>query len=322
MSGREEAPGRPLHLHIGLPKTASTFLQDQIFPALDHLAVRTVPRTRLFRERADAAAEFRTFACALRRSATLWPSIGGPILDELLGPGDDGRRGLLVSDEAIGRAASRPEGLAAHLAAFAALARTRGFARPRIVAFLRRQDHWLASHYAQISDRKRGAGEAGFRASVAATLDPAVQRHGFGTMLDYAALRAALVDVAGEDGVLLLPYEALRAEPEPTLRRLLDWLGTPGTVAERLATMKGRANVRSDTTGGAPRWQLRPPSIPLPRGRRLALPAGIWPARRISLPADLSRRILGAYGDSNRDVAAATGLDLGRWGYFAEPAPA
>ncbi|WP_299819410.1 hypothetical protein [uncultured Jannaschia sp.] len=319
MSGRD-APERPLHLHVGLPKTASTFLQNQVFPALDHLAVRTVPRTRLFRERADAAVEFRTFACALRRSAALWPSIGEPLLDELLGPDADGRRGLLVSDEAIGRAASRPEGLAAHLSAFASLARARGFARPRIVAFLRRQDHWLASHYAQISDRKRGAGEAGFRATVAATLDPAAQKHGFGTLLDYAALRAALVDVAGEDGVLLLPHEALVAEPEPTLRRLLDWLGTPPALAERLATAKGRDNVRSDTAGSVLQWQLRPPSIPLPRGRRLALPAGIWPARRISLPADLSRRILGAYGDSNRDVAAATGLDLGRWGYFAGPA--
>lgn len=313
---------RLLHLHIGLPKTASTFLQRRVFPALDHLVVRPVPRTGLFRGRDDAAAEFRTFACALRRSAAVWPALGDRLFDELLGSEDGDRRGLFVSDEGLGRAASRPESFTAHLLAFSALAQKRGFARPRIMAFLRRQDHWLASHYAQISDRKAGAGQAGFRATVAETLDPARQRYGFGMLLDYEALRTTLVTVAGEDGVLLLPYEVLVAEPEATIRRLLDWLDTPHASAERLAASNGRANVRSEVIGGALTWQLRPPSFVLPRGRRVSLPARVWPARRISLSSDLSGRILGAYEESNRSVAATAGLDLARWGYFADRAVA
>lgn len=309
-------PERPLYLHVGLPKTASTFLQKRIFPALDHLIVRPVPRTGLFREPADAAAEYRTFACALRRSAALWPAIGDRLIDELLKPEDDGRRGLLISDEAIGRAASRPEGLTAHLSAFATLARTRGFVRPRIVAFLRRQDHWLASHYAQISDRNARSSQAGFQATIENTLDLTRQRYSFGMLLDYEALRTALVTVAGEDGVLLLPYEALVAEPGTTLRNLLDWLDTPHASAERLAASNGRANVRSEVVGGALAWQLRPPSYALPHGRRVSLPAQVWPARRISLSPDLSDRILSAYEESNRSVATAASLDLARWGYF------
>lgn len=309
-------PERPLYLHVGLPKTASTFLQKRIFPALDHLIVRAVPRTGLFRERGDAAAQYRTFACALRRSAALWPAIGDRLFDELLESEDDGRRGLLISDEAIGRAASRPEGLTAHLSAFAALAQTRDFARPRIVAFLRRQDHWLASHYAQISNRNARAGQAGFQATIENTLDPTRQRYGFGRLLDYDALRTALVTVAGEDGVLLLPYEALLAEPEATLRNLLNWLDTPHTSAGRLADSNGRVNLRSEVIGGNLTWKLRPPSFALPHGRRISLPTQVWPARRISLSPNLSDCILSAYEESNRSVAAAVSLDLARWGYF------
>ena len=307
--------GRPLHLHVGLPKTASTFLQERVFPALGHLEVRTVPPTALFRTRADAARGHRLFAAALHRSAAVWEARGPALMDELLGPGDAGDRGLLVSDEAIGRRASRPEALAAHLAAFARLASARGFFPPRIVAFLRRQDHWLASHYAQVSDRKGGS-QAGFESMVDRTLDPARERYGFGMLLDYGALHAALASVAGAERVLMLPHEALVAEPERVLRRLLAWLGTPEeAVRTLLAAAADRANVRGEARGGVPSWRLRPPSLAL-GGRRFGLPSRLWPARRIELTPDLSSRILAAYAEANARAAAAAGLDLAAYGYL------
>ncbi len=311
---------RPLYLHVGLPKTASTFLQERVFPGLDHLNVRAMPRTRRFATAGDAAAGFRAFACALRRAAGVWQAEGEALVDEILGP-DDGRRGVLVSDEAIGRGASRPEGLAAHLAAFARVAAGRRLGRPRIVAFLRRQDHWLASHYAQMSDRRPGAGQAGFEALADRVLDPACERFGFGMLLDYGALHAALAEVAGPGGVLLLPHEALETEPQATLGRLLDWLGTPQDRARAVVaeTADRRANVRAETREGAPSWRLRPPSLGLERfgrGRRLALPGRLWPTRRIMLGPALSARILAGYAESNRRASEAAGLDLARWGYL------
>ena len=308
--------GRPLHLHVGLPKTASTFLQERVFPGLGHLEVRSVPRSRAFRTGADAADGHRLFAAALRRSSAVWEARGTELMDEILRPAGAGDRGLLVSDEAIGRAASRPEALAAHLSAFARTASAQGFGAPRIVAFLRRQDHWLASHYAQISDREGGGSQAGFAAMVERTLDPARDRHGFGMLLDYGALHAALAAVAGPEAVLLLPHEALLADPEATLRRLLAWLGTPeAAVPALLAAAAGRANVRGEAADGVPTWRLRPPSFALGGGRRVAVPSRLWPARRIALVPGLSARILAAYADGNARVAAATGLDLTALGY-------
>ena len=303
-----------LYLHIGLPKTASTFLQQRVFPLLGHVTVRTMPRTRLFRTAADARAEFRAFACLMRRPPEVWADHGPAAMAEILGPDDDGRGSFLVSDEAIGRVASRPRALAAHLAAFAGAAAARGFGPPRIVAFVRRQDHWLASHYAQVSDRTPRASQAGFEAFVDATLDPAGRRRRFGRLLEYAALHDTLLGVAGERGVLVLAYEALVAEPEATLTRLLDWLGTPAPlVADIAAAPRARANVRSAGDGAAPAWRLRPPSIGLPSGRRVSVPHRLWPERRITLRPDLSARILESYADENARLAATAGIDLSHW---------
>jgi hypothetical protein len=314
-----EGRARPLYLHLGLPKTASTFLQERVFPLLDHLEVRAVPRTAMFRTPKDAAREHRLFPAALRRSPAVWEAWGEALMDDLVGPGDAGCRGLLVSDEAIGRGASRPEALAAHLEAFARVASRRGFGAPRMVAFLRRQDHWLASHYAQISDRKGGGSQAGFTAMVERTLDPAHDRYGFGMLLDFGALHAALASVSGAGRVLLLPHEALVAEPEPTLRRLLDWLGMPEPgIPPLLAAAGVRANVRGEARGGVPSWRLRPPTLAL-GGRRFGIPSRFWPARRIALTPELSARILAAYGESNARVAARATLDLAAYGYFTRP---
>lgn len=313
---------RPLYLHMGLPKTASTWLQDRVFPALDGVTTRSVPRTDMFVTAEDRAVEFRIFACVLRRSASVWPEMGDAVLRDILGDAARSDLPLLISDEAIGRAASRPESLVAHLRGFAETAARAGFAPPRLLVLVRRQDYWLASHYAQISDRRRWAGQRDFEAMVTATLDPARNRLGFGMLLDYGRLHAALVEIVGADGVLVLPYEALAAEPEVTLGLVLSWLGLPAAQAARLVSTSGRANVRTEREGALPVWRLRPPSLPLGRGRRVAAPAALWPPQRIAVSKELSDAVLTAYGPSSRQLARATGLDLARWGYFASPSRA
>ena len=320
--GEGRAP-RTLHLHIGLPKTASTWLQERVFPQLDHLRFVATPRSRLFDEPEDRAMEGRLMACALRRSATVWRATGDALMRELvgereawLGNGHD----LLVSDEAIGRAGSRPEILAAHLREMAIVAQRWGHDRLSVVCLIRRQDHWLASHYAQMSDRDARASQRGFEALVRRIADPAGARHGFGTLIDHAALREALVGVV--DDLLLLPHEALRSDPERALTTLLAGLGTPGDTTVRIveASAGTAANVRSEE--GA--WRLRPRSLLVPGAggrRRVALPS--WTpvlGRRgvIRLTPDLSARILASYAASNRALDEAEQLGLGIYGYFGD----
>ena len=310
---------RAIHLHIGLPKTASTWLQEQAFPQLRHLRVVCTPRSRLFDEPADRALEGRVMACAMRRSAGVWRAMGDAVMAEMLGPRAaslaDGRD-LLISDEAIGRVGSRPEQLAAHLREMAPVAARWGFERLAVICLIRRQDRWIASHYAQMSDRNPRASQRDFEAFAARLADPSGARFALGALLDYAALREALAAVAPDP--LVLAHEALERAPAEALRVLLDRLGTPVADRERVeaASLGTVANMRSG--GGS--WRLRPRRRALLGHPRLALPE--WGRRgTITLTPEISARVMAAYAEGNRALDAAAGLGLAELGYFERDRP-
>ncbi|BAM03522.1 hypothetical protein [Phycisphaera mikurensis] len=326
--GGSTAAGATLYLHLGLPKTASTHLQREVFPRLTHVGVRSMPRTGLFTTPADAARDARLMAACFCRSVEVWAARGDEVFAELLGeatpPAEPRTRGLLVSDEAMGRTGSRPRQLGGHLAAMAERAAAWGFPRVRVLCVVRRQDHWLASHYAQGADRRPAASQADFEAMVAEALAPEGERYGFGMLLDYAVLHRALADAVGGDRVTMLPYEWLTREPQRFLGGVLAALDTPPADRERLlaeAPGGGRTNVKG-AGGGA--WTLSRRPV-LPAAARRVLPRALagrleWRLRRrfekqIVLRPDASERILTAYRASNEELARAIGVDLIALGY-------
>lgn len=308
--------GRTLHLHVGLPKTASTWLQSQVFPALTHLHVATTPRSRLFDDPEDREAEGRVMGCALRRAPLVWAAMGDAVIEGLVGRRDawlSHGRDLLISEEAIGRAGSRPQDLAAHLREIRAAAGRWGFERIQILCLIRRQDHWLASHYAQMSDRAPRASQRDFEAFVRRICDPAGGRYLLGMLLDYAVLREALLGCGAD--LVLMPHEALLRTPAEALRRLLMALGTPEADLAQIeaASLGTVANVRS--VEGS--WRLRPRSLRLAGHRRAALPAWAPLGGRgaIALTPEIAARVAEAYAPSNRALEAALPMGLAALGY-------
>lgn len=307
---------RVLHLHLGLPKTASTWLQKEVFAMLDHLDYRDCPRNSLF-ELGGEERERRLMTGAFMQSSEIWPGFGDAIFHELLGKRQtwltDGRD-LLVSDEGMGRQASRPTLFAAHLHEMQQKAKEWGFDRLNLVCVIRRQDHWLASHYAQMSDRNPRAGQADFERLVREVTSPQLARYQFGMLLDYGVIYDRLRQVIDAESLLMLPYELLRQSPQIFLQTLLERLNTPsGRIAEIVRLTEGTtANVRSEHG----LWRLR-----VPAARRIAgvrLPAWRFGIREqtIKLTSDISGRILNAYSASNQSLAAETGVDLSEHGYF------
>jgi len=295
---------RTLFLHIGLSKTASTYLQHGIFQNVPHLRTSIMPKDRLFVRPENE----RLLSSIFGRSNTIWRFEGRTLLDALFGADwRDDPRDLLLSDEAIGRTASRPGLLGAHLAAMKESLREQGVSRVRIACFVRRQDHWLASHYAQISDRREKAGQADFERMVASTLDPWDEGFTFGALLDHAATYRVLREAVGAAQVAFMPMEWLEENPEAVIDGLANWVEMN---PDQLEVATEKTNVRSN---GTLSWDLRPTS------QRQKL---FWMARRkpgtIVLTPELSRCVLDRYAETNSRLADATGLDLESLGYFGD----
>lgn len=306
---------RTLHLHIGIPKTASTWLQSKVFTSLEHLRYLNCPCGPLFQEPADRTD--RLMASIFKRSSHIWSEFGDTIFENLIGDRDtwlaDGRS-LLISEEGIGRQGSRPALLAAHIREMQKSAADWGFERINIVCVFRRQDHWLASHYAQISDRSLRPGQAGFERLVRDVTSPQASRYGFGMLLDFSVLRDRLAEVVGVDRLLMLPYELLQESPHLFLRPMLERLETPAPKIQEIIQRASGAkeNVRSEQG----LWRLRPR-----RPRRVAgISVPQWSLRRreqvIRLTPETGRQIRKAYSDGNRQLADKMGVDLESYGYF------
>lgn len=315
-----QVEGRTLTLHIGLPKTATTFLQTGVFPRMSGPIFLATPQSALFEDPDDAEADHRIMSCALKRSAAIWRECGDVLFAEMLGPRSQWTpQDVLISDEGIGRIASRPELLRAHLDAIAERAAGWGFSRLKLVCVFRRQDHWLASHYAQVSDRNSAPSQADFERTARNLVAPFHSRYRLGMLLDYATLYDVLTEAAGATQVAMMPYERFKTNPDGFQRELSTFLGAPEMdPSHGSGVTEVDRNARSS---GADTWAIRP-------ARRHVRPHGLARAferlgdlgqrrraRTVTLTPEVSVQVLDAYRASNARLASALGLELSAYGY-------
>lgn len=319
---------RRLYLHIGLPKTGTTFLQKEVFHRLASVQFLEKPRSALFRGTYDR--EYGVLDRCFKRSVLVWRERGDEVFQELLRSASE-PKDLLISDEGIGTAARKPHSFRAHLEAFTQKALEWGFSSVRVFCTVRRQDQWLASHYAQISDRIPGASQASFEAFVSKWLDPAVGYFHDGVMLDYKALRDQIVLAVGEPHTLMLPHELLVKDPQSYLRRVAAFLEAgDDPVFSETVRPREESNVRS---AGEDIWQIRrrrlagSPVLHLRPGRlfkRMGLPTRISirapdlrRGKRIEMTAELKKAVLKTYAPRNQELAESLGMDLRPYGYHS-----
>lgn len=327
-----------LCLHIGMSKTATTWLQKSVFPPLYGKSFRDNPRTSLLKGGRFQGALARAF----RRSPEVWPHMGSLLLKELSGEPEHSeavvRDDIVVSDQSAGprlfewggyvgshweRERMDPTMLSAHLRAVRKVALADGFSALKVILVIRRQDQWLASKYAQRSDRICGASQRDFEERIHYYLDEHDGYYSDGIILDYFRLWKALVEALGEQHVLMLPYEFLLVNPEGFLRQIVRFQRAnqgDGVSIERLAASLP-INVRSAAPDS---WRLRSPQ----RGvllRTLGSPKQslhlVWSSamrnRSIRVAPSTKKKILDTYGEGNREVGQKIGHDLGEFAYFA-----
>jgi len=331
-----------------MSKTGSTYLQEEVFPKIATIDFYYQPMSDML-EGGRQGVMGRAFV----RSPVIWRHTGQEIFSEILQEFKDktwdGTRNVLISDESAGpqiwqllpylgsrweQERQDPFLLKAHLEELSALVSEWGFSKLKAVLVFRRQDEWIASKYAQRSDRFPNASQSHFEEFVDYLIDPAKGYFSDGIVLDYKLLREQLILALGEENILMLPYELLVRDAERFLDDLVDFVENRDrdavhALSRRLAAQSAqqRHNVRSKEEGV---WEIRDRIetrvLPLRPGRvfsSLGLPTRIpirWPEFKrgalIRLNHSLRERILEAYVESNEKLAADIDIDLHFDGYY------
>lgn len=332
-------------LHLGMSKTGTTFLQQRLFPVLPGVHFYDQPRTN----KLNGGPYQGLLARAFKRSPALWNDIGDELYSELIKEGDFSGSGkiVLISDQSAGpamfeaepysghyleRERNRADQFCSHIASLSNIAKKYGASRVRVILIFRRQDDWLASKYAQRSNRIKNASQKHFETRIRSVIDPADRYYTDGVVLNYYYLWQKLVDTVGEENLLMLPYEWFNNAPSEYLTAIAEFI-TSLKRSQLNRVMNSvdihQINVRSVSKNT---WQLRrsknksPVSVRL-RPARLFKKLG-FPIRvpltmgdrglhdEISLSPRLRDEIMGKYKDTNRKLSLLLGIDLKNYGYY------
>jgi hypothetical protein len=284
-----------LIVHIGLPKTATTFLQYRIFePALGagfiHRSSGTVGEK----------------ICRAFKDLNLAPSPAGRHRHEikaLLAHHAPATPVTLITDENISvhwghlwnETGASPERLAAR---FGRLRRDLQdkFSVLRVIIGIRRQDQWLASRYAESSKNHPEFDQADFERRIA-EIAKSERLEGAFSWLDYAAVRAAFAEALGAENVLIAPMERLTAEPRVMLAEMSDFAGSDLVASYDAIPTDSKERKPNRLSTGENSWRLRKDNSLL------------------RLPPALQSALLERFADSNRRLAAEIPLGF-------EPPPA
>jgi hypothetical protein len=306
-------------IHIGLPKCASTTLQDRLFAAQQ----RFLYLGRIKNGYCDASTrelfERITFQDSLDYDADVPAALLQSLRSKRAASAASAQRSVLVSAESLsvaGRADRRLIAERLH----------RLFAPAKVLIVVRSQPTMLQSLYL---NHLRGSGQhlVSFEQWLGSTYGGVrfTDMHRVG--LDYDALVRLYEDVFGAENVVVLPFEQIADENSPFVPTISALLEMP--AAEVRACLK--TNVENQRMSGrhllALRFQDRlPGETNLARlGRRL-LPLSLYAAarrfvvggRRISSPALPERwraEVAAVCGESNARLAKRRVLPLAELGY-------
>jgi hypothetical protein len=310
----DRAQAGPLALHIGLPKTATSFLQEVIFqPAADLTYVHREQgeeeqRLAMLLKRLPRFKERKLLKRLPRFKERRLAGVLADLNEALLGvhhkrpPGSSGT--TLISDEniSVGRLevwtgeGPSPEQVADRLAALAG-SEDLPHRSVSVILGIRRQDQWLGSRYAQSASEFDEFRQSDFDRRMRELCDGELE--GPMQWLDYAETRRHLAGALGEENVFIVPMEYLAVAPEEILGRLGSFLGGVELVGLHPPVPEDPSKVRRNVKSvGANTWRL------------------LGGAGSVTLSESLGRELLARFRSSNQELSEEIDIDLGRLGYW------
>lgn len=326
-----------LVLHIGMPKTATTFLQRKIFPKWNGENVSFLPKGEI--QRRLKGGEFdgfrvgRGLSVGFARSPLFWEDCGDSFFRAILSDDLVPDKSVVLSFEGItdpnffatpslNMPRKDPYLLKLHLERVVDISHRLGVDKVKVILTFRRQAPWLGSLYAQQSDRVFSAGQKDFEAKVDYLLDQRYGYHIYGVWMNYFRIWQLLSGVVGGENVLFLPQEMLTAQQKDFVERCSSFVGYSGEEIQ-LDGVQPRDNKRSVSENS---WKLRPYSLQensaFAQGgvknrilRKLKIPRVF--NKEVTVTRELNERINLKFAHENSLLSHGLGINLADYGFHA-----
>lgn len=338
-------------LHIGAPKTATTFIQNEVMSKINSVRCLVKPKIRI----GDSKIQFGDIFCF---EPNLWDEVEKEPLSTYSIRGEREVTDILISDEYIygGVSSPRPRmasggcrygkytkinrhengypsisSFLSHLRKIKSISKDLGYKNVKVLITTRRQDEMLASTYAEASHIIRGASQKNFEKwTQYITQNPMGYHAGGGNKLNFTNYYKKSSDIVGKDNVFLIPFEMLMKDQRNFLDKWMTYAGVKEKEKVLSKIHNNESNKVNKRSKSKHTWKLskpirRGPSIPAGRiPTALGLPRRIplrWPdfsrEQQISLSERVSEQILDVYEESNRSLdECLPHLDLKRFEYY------
>ena len=240
-----------LTLHIGLPKTGTTFLQRQVFAGSED------PLFLHRRQGPEAEALCRDLRRYVKCPGIVAPFLRRRVRNRLVAIAEAGGvPRLLVSDEniAIGSAGFWTGTGPDPVRVARRIAELLPGERIRVLIGIRRQDQWLASRYAESSKRLSGLGQDDFERRMREIVATEVLK-GPLAWLDYGSVQDRFAAALGPENVRLVSLERIAAEPVATVHSLEAFIGAGPD--QRARSLKPSRQGRNRLSKGPNTWRMR-----------------------------------------------------------------
>jgi hypothetical protein len=330
---------KKLYIHIGAPKTATTFLQRVVMPNFREAKCLVKPEVFMGGEKIRLKHLFRF-------PKDVWNG-SESALESLFGSENERQNDFIISDEGVygWAAAQQPRigklgprtplqsagypyfsFLASHLRRIDSAVNKWGFSGVRVLVTIRRQDTWLASMFSQFSGGVRGASQKSFDEWVQYLVhDPVGYYSGGGSKVEYYMVYKKLKNAIGSDNVLIIPFEMLKNDPKLFLSKWSKFIGEKNVHISVKETSEMNKNSLNNNT-----WRIKKPInegfkvYPNRLQSILRVPNRIpnrWPDfgrdKEVYLSESLSDEIMQVYRESNEKLdKVMEHSDLKKYEYF------
>jgi hypothetical protein len=313
---------KSIRLHIGLPKTATSFVQKDVISKIKNINSFVHPNFGLIKK--NDFLDGSTLNAIFRRSPYIWKDLGDEFFGCLKEKSDPEKKLTFISDELI-LVGDRndPVVTSEHIKRMKRGSERHGYNNFEVVVTIRKQDEWLASAYSETSEQYFGVSQSSFETWVIKRIDKKdIYHRSSGIRINYNLMYNSIKDILGESNTVLVPYEMLKEDPKKFVSKII------GTNLERIKykfknEKRNKGNTKDD------KWILKKPNrskwIKINRssfrewidlGLSFITDKSPFREREIKITQEIKESVMESYGPENKKLSEKIDIDLENYGYF------